>query len=52
MDSADHGPGTRVDVDCKDGQVHAGELCELPLYDKERAIPRGKLVDIPEIPEE
>ncbi|MEQ8603429.1 MAG: aminomethyltransferase family protein [Marivibrio sp.] len=48
MDDPEHGPGTRVDVDCKDGQVHPGELCELPMYDKDRAIPRGKLVDIPE----
>ncbi len=48
MDSAEHGPGTRVDVDCKDGVVHKGELCQLPMYDRERAIPRGKLVDIPE----
>lgn len=51
MNSADHGPGTQVDVDCKDGQVHPGVLCELPMYDKDRAIPRGKLVDIPEVPE-
>jgi len=48
MDDPDMGPGTRVDVDCKDGQVHPGELCALPMYDKERAIPRGKAVDIPE----
>ena len=52
MDSPEHGPGTEVNVECKDGQVHKGVLCELPLYDKDRAIPRGKLVDIPEIPEE
>jgi len=48
MDSGQHGPGTRVEVDCKDGEVHIGELCELPMYDKERLIPRGKAVDIPE----
>ena len=48
MDLAEHGPGTQVLVDCKDGQVHEGELCELPMYDKDRLIPRGKAVDIPE----
>ena len=48
MDSAEHGPGTVVDVDCQDGRPHRGELCDLPMYDKERLIPRGKAVDLPE----
>jgi aminomethyltransferase len=27
-----------------------GKLCTLPMYDAERLIPRGKLVDIPTQP--
>jgi len=27
------------------------EVCETPMYDQAREIPRGKLVDIPEIPD-
>jgi len=26
------------------------ETCDTPMYDQNREIPRGKLVDIPEIP--
>jgi len=48
MDSPEHGPGTEVAVECKDNKVHRGNLCGLPMYDKDRLIPRGKLVDIPE----
>ena len=50
MDDPAYAPGTRLDVGCIDGEVRTGELCETPMYDKERLIPRGKLVDIPEIP--
>jgi aminomethyltransferase len=49
MADADPGPGAFVDVECADGEIRAGELCPLPMYDPERLIPRGKLVDIPEI---
>jgi aminomethyltransferase len=48
LDRAEHGPGTRAAIMCKDGALHDGELAELPLYDKLAEIPRGKLVDIPE----
>jgi aminomethyltransferase len=41
------GPGTKVDVLCSDGSLQRGELCTLPMYDAERLIPRGKMVDIP-----
>jgi aminomethyltransferase len=41
-------PGTAVDVDCRDGQVRRGETCELPMYDRDRQIPLGKVVDIPD----
>ena len=30
-----------------DGSGCVGELCTMPMYDEERLIPRGKLVDIP-----
>ena len=42
-------PGAAVEVVCADGEVRSGELCALPMYDLERLIPRGKLVDIPEV---
>ena len=50
VDDADLGTGTRLEVECSDGQTHTGELCETPMYDQKREIPRGILVDIPEIP--
>ncbi len=40
-------PGTPVSVTCRDGKLHDGTLAELPLYDKQAEIPRGKLIDIP-----
>ena len=48
MDSPGHGPGTSIEVRCKDGSRRTGELVELPMYDQACEIPRGKLVDIPE----
>lgn len=44
------GPGTPVDVACRDGGVRPAELCGLPMYDPDRKIPRGLIVDIPERP--
>ncbi|MDH3220739.1 MAG: aminomethyltransferase family protein [Gammaproteobacteria bacterium] len=40
--------GDAVTIRCIDGEMHAGEIAELPLYDKACEIPRGKLVDIPQ----
>jgi hypothetical protein len=34
-----------------DGEMRAGELVGLPLYDRKAEIPRGKLVSIPHRPE-
>jgi aminomethyltransferase len=48
MDSAAHGPGTAIRVGCRDGSMQAAELVELPFYDRNAEIPRGKRVDIPE----
>ena len=48
MDASGLAAGTPVTIRCIDEELHAGELAELPLYDKQAEIPRGKLVDIPE----
>ena len=48
MDKSGHGAGTAVEVVCTDGQRHAGTLTDMPFYDAQCEIPRGKLVDIPE----
>ena len=50
MNSPDLGPGTTVEVECNSGERRPAVLCETPMYDQKREIPRGKLVDIPEIP--
>ena len=50
MDSADHGVGTALQVGCSDGQMHEATLVDLPMYDPEAEIPRGKRVDIPTRP--
>ena len=36
-----------VRVACRDGSMQTAEIVELPFYDKDAEIPRGKLVDIP-----
>lgn len=48
MDAAGQEFGDRVEIECRDGEIYAGELVEMPMYDKACEIPRGKLVDIPE----
>ncbi len=48
LDTDAHGPGTSIMLACKDGSMQAAELAELPLYDKQAEIPRGKREDIPE----
>ena len=50
MNDPAQGPGTQVDVLCADGSTKSGEICTLPMYDADRLIPRGKLVDIPTKP--
>ena len=42
------GPGAAVEVVCRDGETRPAGICALPMYDAERKIPRGLLVDIPE----
>ncbi len=51
LDDPDDGPGAVVEVACHDGAARRGEICELPMYDRERRIPRGELVDIPDLPD-
>ncbi len=43
-------PGTALQVECVDGTTRAGEVCELPMYDRAGEIPRGKCTEIPTIP--
>ncbi len=50
LDDPDLGPGSSVDVECRDGRTREAEVCGLPMYDEARLIPRGELVDIPERP--
>lgn len=50
MDSPEHGPGTLAQVLCTDDTLQSAELCSMPMYDENRLIPRGKLVDIPTKP--
>ena len=38
----DMGPGTTLEVECTDGQMHTAEVCELPFYDRAGDIPRGR----------
>ena len=47
----DLGPGTKIDVECTDGQTRSAEICDTPMYDQAREIARGKLIDIPQMPE-
>ncbi len=50
LDDPNLGPGTKVDVECRDGRTRPAEVSDLPMYDEDRLIPRGKRVDIPELP--
>ena len=50
MDGKEYGPGTIVDVKCDDDKIHKAEICKLPMYDPEGAIPRGLKEEIPSSP--
>ena len=47
LDAVGMPEGTPVMIECVDDLHAPGELATLPLYDKDAAIPRGKLADIP-----
>ncbi len=51
LKDADLGPGSVVEVDCTDGEVHRGELCTLPMYDAKGEIVRGLVEAVPTGPE-
>jgi len=44
------GPGAELEVECVDGHTRECRVCELPMYDRDGDIPRGRLTDIREIP--
>ena len=48
MKSTEHGPGTGIMVGCRDGSLQPATLVEMPFYDMDAEIPRGKRVDIPD----
>ncbi len=50
LDNPELGPGTNLHVTCVDGHVRAAKTCSLPMYDPDRLIPRGKAVDVPDLP--
>ena len=50
MQDGNLGPGTVLEVNCTNGEIQKGELCELPMYDPKGDIVRGKNKDIPKEP--
>ena len=50
LDDPSLGPGNEIDVVSVDGDTRSAEVSDLPMYDPDRQIPRGSLVDIPERP--
>ena len=51
MDEPDIGSGTEVEVTGTDGKTCSAQICNLPMYDAEGAIVRGKNTTIPDGPE-
>lgn len=51
LNDADFSPGSVVDVQCSDGQVHQAQLCTLPMYDPQGEVVRGTNSTIPAGPE-
>ncbi len=47
LDDPSIGPGTILEVVCNDGVNRTGEICDTPMYDQKREIPRGKVVAVP-----
>ena len=48
MNESGNTAGTEVMIVCTDGELHQGQLADLPLYDKAGEIQRGKKEDIPQ----
>jgi glycine cleavage system aminomethyltransferase T len=51
LNGTDFGPGSVVDVQCSDGQLHQAQLCTLPMYDPKGEVVRGINSTIPAGPE-
>lgn len=51
VDAGGPGPGAAVEAECTDGTWHRAEICELPMYDRDGDIVRGRRVAVPEAPE-
>ena len=52
LEDPEFGPGTALELLCSDGVRRTGVTCALPMYDENGEVPRGKRVDIPEVPGE
>ena len=50
MDKPSQGPGTNVQVEDISGKLLNAKLCNLPMYDVDRLITRGQLINIPTKP--
>ena len=50
LHDADVGPDATLDVQCASGDFRRATVCDTPMYDENREIPRGLRVDVPEIP--
>ena len=50
LDRGGFSVGQEIMVRCKDGEMRKAVLANLPLYDADAEIPRGKKIDIPEGP--
>ncbi|MGA7305633.1 MAG: aminomethyltransferase family protein [Rhodothermales bacterium] len=50
LDDPNLSSGTEIHVECRDGRIHPAEICDLPMYDEDRQIPRGERVEIPDLP--
>ena len=48
MDEGGFDRSALASISCIDGEWHDGVLAELPFYDRQAEIPRGKRVDIPQ----
>ena len=44
MQDSHFSSGTRVELECTDGALHAGVLLRMPFYDKSADIPRGRVL--------
>ena len=48
LDEPNGKPGNSFQIRCNDGEMHLAEICDLPMYDENREIVRGRKIDIPQ----